>query len=74
MAWYNPFSWFRCDPDEYNDRPRFSRRAVDSTDFPMDGNFSPPGPHPCTHADFVGIYRRIKDESAGLRARKRWIY
>lgn len=41
MAWYNPFSWFGQPPappatDDYDDSPRFSRSARDSTDIPMD--------------------------------------
>lgn len=42
MAWLNPFSWFLRHParSDEDDRPQFSRRAVDSDDLPMECMFS----------------------------------
>mgnify|MGYP001765871863 CR=1 FL=1 len=40
MTWYNPMSWFRrrlpAPATDYDAQPSFSRRAVDSTNIPMD--------------------------------------
>lgn len=41
MPWYSPITWFRRQPaPETDDDPQFSRRAIDSSDLPMEGMFS----------------------------------